>query len=864
MEWPILGREAELARLTAGLERGTGSLIVGTAGVGKTRLMTELLARASDTGKATYRVAGSATTNTVPFGAVAGLLPDAGIGDATWLLRNLTAGLARMAQPHGLVLGVDDLDLLDPSTIAVIRRAAEHPTISVVATMRADAAGNPTAVDLWKDGLVERVDIGDLGRPDVIRLAEAMFGGRLSVGLGGELWAISRGNPLFLRELVQYARDSDLAVWHGEYWDLTAPLALPHHVTDLMQQRLAGIAGDERTALATVALTEPLPLAIATGAVSREALAGLEQQGIVQLDELDGRPMLRTSHPLLGEAVRARVGPLRRQEVLVGIADAAGADGATPADALLIASWLLDASQPVPAAVALPASMAALHRQNAPLAETLARRATAEHPTAQGLVVLGRSLYMQSRQAEAEAVLTEAAHAATTHETRALVGSALAEMYVFGHADGVAAQARVGKILEEVEEPGARIELEAHASLAAGLAGDFRPALDRGADLLAEDLPATAAVPLSMVYTLAQAITGRLDGVFTTIDRAEVLLDAVRHEYPMARDQLGLNRVLALHAAGRLSDAHTFVDATIGADDFPARITSAWLYIGALVQFVTGDLDTAVARTKESVEQHRIADPIGTKAMSLGLHAVARAMRGDLAAAQAAIDEAADDPLADPIRAQVFLRLAEAWIQCRQGAPDAAAGLATTIGQAAVDQWHVVWGAVALHDAVRFGYPGPAAGPLDELGESAGPLVGILARHARAAADDDPLGLEKVAAEFETIGALAAAADAWAARALLPPPGGAIAAVRSHELAGACPGYTPPLHAAVANPLSDRQLEIARHAAIGLTTKEIAERLFITAKTVDNHLLRAYRALGIAGRDELAAAIPPGLLPVTG
>jgi DNA-binding CsgD family transcriptional regulator len=48
---------------------------------------------------------------------------------------------------------------------------------------------------------------------------------------------------------------------------------------------------------------------------------------------------------------------------------------------------------------------------------------------------------------------------------------------------------------------------------------------------------------------------------------------------------------------------------------------------------------------------------------------------------------------------------------------------------------------------------------------------------------------------------------------------------------------------------------VATIAASGLTNAEVAQELFITAKTVEAHLGRAYRKLGIAGRAQLPAAL---------
>ena len=60
-------------------------------------------------------------------------------------------------------------------------------------------------------------------------------------------------------------------------------------------------------------------------------------------------------------------------------------------------------------------------------------------------------------------------------------------------------------------------------------------------------------------------------------------------------------------------------------------------------------------------------------------------------------------------------------------------------------------------------------------------------------------------------------------------------------------------------PLTEREREIALLASTGLKCKAIAERLYLSVRTVDNHLQRAYTKLGVGGRDDLAAALD--LLP---
>jgi DNA-binding CsgD family transcriptional regulator len=55
--------------------------------------------------------------------------------------------------------------------------------------------------------------------------------------------------------------------------------------------------------------------------------------------------------------------------------------------------------------------------------------------------------------------------------------------------------------------------------------------------------------------------------------------------------------------------------------------------------------------------------------------------------------------------------------------------------------------------------------------------------------------------------------------------------------------------------LTSAEGRVARMAADGMTNREIAQALFVTAKTVENQLGHAYRKLGVRSRDELRRAL---------
>jgi DNA-binding CsgD family transcriptional regulator len=56
--------------------------------------------------------------------------------------------------------------------------------------------------------------------------------------------------------------------------------------------------------------------------------------------------------------------------------------------------------------------------------------------------------------------------------------------------------------------------------------------------------------------------------------------------------------------------------------------------------------------------------------------------------------------------------------------------------------------------------------------------------------------------------------------------------------------------------LTPSEEQAARLAASGLKNREIAERMFVSPKTVEANLARVYRKLGIRSRAELGAALP--------
>ena len=133
-----------------------------------------------------------------------------------------------------------------------------------------------------------------------------------------------------------------------------------------------------------------------------------------------------------------------------------------------------------------------------------------------------------------------------------------------------------------------------------------------------------------------------------------------------------------------------------------------------------------------------------------------------------------------------------------------------------------------------------------------------MSTHAAAVAGGDAKLLERASSSFEDLGWRLLAAEAAAEAMVRFDADGyrdraRANGARAQGLAATCEGArTAPLLALEGvTGLSLREREIALLASGGLTNRDIAARLHLSVRTVDNHLHRAYTKLGVTGRDEL-------------
>ena len=192
-----------------------------------------------------------------------------------------------------------------------------------------------------------------------------------------------------------------------------------------------------------------------------------------------------------------------------------------------------------------------------------------------------------------------------------------------------------------------------------------------------------------------------------------------------------------------------------------------------------------------------------------------------------------------------------------------ARGLLVTSADTARLRGYFATEAWLLHDTVRLGDATSVAGRLAELAEHCeGDLVASYAAHAAASVRGRPQELVDVVDRFEAMGTFLLAAEVATEAAQAFQGGGdrrssAALGVRAASLAAQCEGArTPGLAVPVmVAPLTPRERDVASLAARGASSREIADRLYLSVRTVNNHLQSVYSKLGISGRRELANAL---------
>ncbi|WP_433390554.1 LuxR C-terminal-related transcriptional regulator [Micromonospora sp. KLBMP9576] len=877
--WSFVGRTDELNRLLSAVTgmAGRGVFFSGTAGIGKSRLLREGVAALPRDKYAVWSIAASATTAALPFGGLIQVLPTEqpqGLSPAG-ILRWAVQVLQQQAAGRQIVLAVDDAHLLDPPSAALVHMVARDDNATVIGTL-CDGEQLPLPIRaLWTDGLVEHVELRPLATAATTRLLQEIVQGPVEPSSAERLGRLSAGNPLLLRELV-------LAVDRGEsnrpygLWQWSGQLELAPNLTELIDVRIGRLTRGVRLVVELVAFGEPLGLHVLNRAADQPDVEIAEERGLIVVERDDRRANVRLAHPLYGEVLRRRCPVSRTRRLQARLAEVLEQVGTRRRDDLLrVSVWRLDSGTAQDPALLLGAARQAFARYDVPLATRLARAALDAGGGFDAAELLATILMFADRPEEAITVL-DAFGADVEGDRRLSRWLTVRGMVSYW---GLSQESTVEEIADR------RSALTDSSDLARVLAFeaimrlhrlDTDIALRLGQQVLDRPAANVAARELAR-STIAhlQAAQGQLHRSATAIDQVQAEVGRWRADMPYLQLALELARGTRLALAGDLPGidaivADEFADLAV-AGDF--RLGTGYLSIlRAYAARLRGQSHTAMQTSLTACAVLATSRAYGGLAQAE--RAQAAALRGDAGQAVEAMAEA--DRRHTPGMAVLY-----PWLEQARGAVLAASGdvpgavkhLGALADRLRADglaghEVHV------LHDLVRLGRATASVGPtcsdggrrtvaqrLTELSERVdGVLAPLLARYARAAAGGRADGLLAVADGFAALDLVVYAAEATAtARELLHrerSPAAATACERLAALLGRCDLVHTPALRAVTPTLTEREWQVARLAADGVASRVIAERLYLSVRTVENHLQRIYGKLGVAGRAELKTALP--------
>jgi hypothetical protein len=336
--WPLLGRETELAHLAEAIAGGqAGVVLAGAAGMGKTRLAREAIGRAEEQGAATAWVVATRAGASIPFGPFASLLP-ATPGPSTSpldLLRHFGDTLVGRVPGRRLVVGVDDAHVLDDASAALVHQLALSDGVFVLVNVRTGENLPDPILALWKDELAERLELRGLSGEQFGELVPRVLGGQVDGPTVAKLWEMTRGNLLFLRELILTGLDSAALREAGGVWSWRGSTAVSPRLQEVVATRLGTLEPEQAALLEVLALSEPAPASFLEAMFSSTTLEAAERSGMAVVEKEGRRVVVRLAHPLYGEVAAARCPVLRARAIHRQLATALEATGARRHEDLL-------------------------------------------------------------------------------------------------------------------------------------------------------------------------------------------------------------------------------------------------------------------------------------------------------------------------------------------------------------------------------------------------------------------------------------------------------------------------------------------------------------------------------------------------
>lgn len=836
-------------QVRAQVQSGRSVLVVGDAGVGKTHLVTAALAHLwigtpRSPMPTVVSVSGATSPGGIPLGALEPLLGDVAISSLGSFARAVDAladSLRARSRGGPVILRVEDAHLLDRASSQALAWMVQQHEVQLVATARSSAVSQSPWLELWKDDVVERIDVPPFTLPEVRQWLVGELGGQVSLDTVRRVWSETSGNPFHLGEVVHALEQQ------GDAWVWVGGAAPGRRLLDVVAHDMARLSGDARVALEIAALVCPVSLSVLLDLVSRPVVEELSRVGLVSMSPRltvagEGDVTVDLAHALYAEAVRSGVPRARRREVLERVAGLANSGHRTGAALVRSVALALDCDLAVEPSRLDAAVDAAFELQQPDTATRLLTSALRGTPPGDP-----RRATLAMQRADAWWHLDDAGRASrdltdvfeTLWETarpdaptvRLMVAATALRARIAYHRDGDLDEALVPFdiaarwIFERGGEHAARGLQELESARLTRLGYGGRPRLDDALTVLLDSSAGSAALPLAAPTIVGLAQSGRFADAAHLAARSAQLADAHHDQYRWGRSEVAVAAFLTTLWSGDVTSAERVVDAL----DQERNAAVDWVAVHVtrgLIGIARGSWLQAHADLHAASARRGHADLGGVAVYNLAAEALAAAATGDAATARTLLAQHADvtaramagvDGEVQLLRADTL-----AWLRDPRAVDEARAlaGWARERGLLRVEL-------EALHRSADRRRPGTrprGVNPevLRRVRELAplvdGPRAAAIVHHveAQAAGDDD------------------------------------LVRIAEREL-NRCGLWLPPVESIVS--LTRREQEIASLAAGGLTSRAIASRLTLSVRTVDSHLARVFAKTGVHSREGLSAVL---------
>jgi len=888
---PFVGREQELQVLQAELELtqsvGRAAVVVGEAGIGKSRLLNEL-ARRNSRRVTVLTARGSPVSTAIPFSVFAEaveshlrrldpaevmalggrrlvdlkeILPSIAVALETTpspvtsrlrILEAVRSLLEALAAPRPVILAIDDLHQADPSSWECLNYLVRNPPaarVLLVAAVRSEELfGNPQLASLvatlLKDGLAAEVRLEPIDRVQVAALTRRLLPAA-DADLGEWLFLRARGNLLYTIALLE-----ELAVDPSRR---VVPVSVQEGVRIALQE-LPEASRRVIEAASVIGHTFSLASILAMlPAASADDIHHLVRRSLIAENKRGQAPGYDFAHPLVQEAIYVGLGPARRRELHLLAARTLASEpigvrayhvglGALPGDVEAVA-LLRQAARTAEHTHAHREAIAHLNKalemlltgdavQRVELLDEIGWQSSAAGDHVSGISALEALLPL---------VRDDALESGRTHVR-------LASFLATGVGDLPAAERHVTTAVQLLSDDDGHRLLPAALNESAWIHGE-------GGDLDRQIAESLEAARLARVTGQAEVLMHALG----CAGHALALEGRIGEALPVLQESLALARASgdrgqvgwhtgalgeALLSAGRIGEAAELLDSLLDAEPNPSDVA---YFSRARVNWFRGRWDVVLS------DAHMVQ---ALNPTALSMHSAwTLALAGLVLTGMGRRDEAVT------LLSQAERIYAERDFYCFSAWHDWASGCAAWVSgdlerarerlERSVARLERMGARAAvaqiLPDLVQFerATGGESRAQVwerraQELGGQTAMWNEVPVRRARQLELEAVRG--KVADRDEK---LAAAARLYASLPMPVEEQRLLALLRTTGIQGR-------RAARGAGSLSSRELTVARLAAAGSTTKEIGTKLGIGERTVETHLAHIYSKLGVSGRQELA------------